>query len=117
MDKKWSDMSSNERRKKRFERWLAAEHVEFINPEARQKYEARLTRYIKAITLEIPDRVPVSVNPGLGPATYAGYTIKDVMYDMGKVEDAWTRYATEVELDFLPNPTARCRLERCPHRA
>jgi hypothetical protein len=52
-------MSWQEKREERFKKWLAADGISFSRPEAEKKYKERATRMIKAIKMEIPDRVPV----------------------------------------------------------
>jgi hypothetical protein len=55
-ERKWSDLSWQEKREERFKRWLSPDKVTFINPEAEKLYKQRVTRFIKAIKLEQPDR-------------------------------------------------------------
>lgn len=104
MEKEWSRLTPDEKREKRFRRWLNPDDVEFVSPEAEQKYKERVTRLIKAISLEEPDRVPAAVGMGYIPAIYSGYSVKDVTYDASKVSEAWTKFAKEIELDVLPSP-------------
>lgn len=104
MEKKWSELTADEKREKRFHRWLSPENVEFISPEAKRNYQERVSRFIKAIRLEEPDRVPVSVGTGYIPARYAGYTVKEVTYDSSKTFEAWMKFASDIELDTLPSP-------------
>ncbi len=104
MKNEWSELTPDEKREKRFQRWLAPEGIDFVSPEAEKKYKESVSRLIQAINLEAPDRVPVSVGTGYIPATYAGYTVKDVTYDASKTFDAWTKFANEIELDTLPSP-------------
>lgn len=105
MEKEWGELTPDERRQKRFERWANPEDIEFVSPEAKQNYQVKVTRLIKAISLEEPDRVPTVLHPGYIPVKYAGYTVKDAMYDEEKTIDAWMKFATEVELDCLPSPS------------
>ena len=60
----WNKMSPLERRKARLDAWQNAP-VPFISPEAEASYRARVTRFIKVIRLEEPDRVPV-MTPATG---------------------------------------------------
>ena len=83
--------------------------MNFISPEAERLYKERVSRFIAAIKIEEPDRVPVVFNPGHAPARYAGYTIRDVMYDPAKVVRAWEKYMNDFEFDALPSPgVVRC---------
>ena len=98
-EKQWTDMTWPEKREERFRRWLSPGDVKFANPAAAKLYKERVTRFIKAIKLEEPDRVPVLMPSGFFPAHYAGLTLKDVMYDYGKLEQAWTKFMGEFEMD------------------
>ena len=89
MDANWADLSPTEKREKRFEKWLSTEGMEFNSPEAEQKYKDIVTRYIKVINLEEPDRVPVSLPTGTLPIYMAGMTYKEAMYDNEKLCKAY----------------------------
>jgi uroporphyrinogen-III decarboxylase len=102
MERKWSELSPDEKREERFKRWLSPDNVTFKNPEAERLYMERVTRLIDAIKLREPDRVPVVFNPGHIPARYSGYTVRDVMYDAEKLTKAWEKYIHDFELDVLP---------------
>jgi len=51
-EKKWTDLTPEERREKRFNRWLSPPDVKFSSPEAEKGYKARVTRFMKVINLE-----------------------------------------------------------------
>jgi uroporphyrinogen-III decarboxylase len=102
--KNWSELSSDEKREDRFNRWLSPGDVTFSSPEAEKLYKQRVSRIIDAIKLKEPDRVPVVYSPGHVPARYSGYTIKEVMYDPDKLVRAWEKYMNDFELDVLPSP-------------
>ena len=48
-EKKWADLSAEERREDRFTRWLSPPDIKFNSPEAEKGYKARVTRFIKVI--------------------------------------------------------------------
>lgn len=104
VEKDWLELSGDEKREIRFQRWLNPENVEFISPSAREEYQKRLQRFIDAICLKEPDRVPVMASAGHKPAHHSGYTIKDVMYDMDKMESAWLAYMRDFDHDCLSSP-------------
>jgi hypothetical protein len=56
--KEWSDITREEEREESFKQWLNPP-VNFYSPEAGEPYEERVTRFIKVIKQEGPDRVPV----------------------------------------------------------
>lgn len=102
MERKWSELSPDEKREERFKRWLSPDHVTFRGPDAERLYKERVSRFIAAIKLEKPDRVPVVFNPGHAPARYSGYTVRDVMYDPDKLVKAWETFLHDFEFDSLP---------------
>ncbi len=109
MKKEQSLLTADEKREKRFQKWLNPENITFNNPEAGEMYKKRVQRFIDAITLKEPDRVPVSASAGHVPARYSGYTIKEVMYDAEKMEKAWRKYMRDFEHDCLPGAAlVRC---------
>jgi uroporphyrinogen-III decarboxylase len=103
-EKKWADLSPEERREQRFRRWLSPPGVKFSSPEAERGYEARVTRFIKVIKLEEPDRVPVMLPAGFLPAYYAGGTLKKVMYDYNELKRSWLKFLNDFEMDTFVGP-------------
>jgi uroporphyrinogen-III decarboxylase len=103
MAKDWSEMTIEEKRQERFKRWLTPD-VKFASPEAEKGYQARVTRFIKAINLEEPDRVPVMLPEGFFPAFYAGGNLNRVMYDYGELRRAWLKFLREFDLDIYEAP-------------
>ena len=103
-EKKWEEMTWEEKREKRFQKWLDAPGVEFDSPEAKKKYRERVTRFIKVIRIEEPDRVPVILPVGYLPATYAGYSLKEVMYDYDRLAEAWMKFNHDFEPDSFTGP-------------
>ncbi|MBN1176448.1 MAG: hypothetical protein JXA51_02075 [Dehalococcoidales bacterium] len=102
--KNWKELTSEQKREERFRRWLEAPGVNFKNREARELYRTRVTRFIKAIKLEEPDRVPVILPTGFFPAYYAGYNLHEVMYDYDKLRKAWLRFIQEFDMDTFTGP-------------
>ena len=103
MEKKWEEMTWQEKREERFKRWLSLD-IKFDSPEAEKLYKERVTRFIKVIKLEEPDRVPVSLPSGFYPAYYAGYDLKTVMYDYDKLKEAYLKFMREFEMDSFTGP-------------
>ena len=56
---KWDGLSPEEKREVRFQRWLSPTDINFKSSEAGKGYKERVSRFIKVIKLEEPDRVPV----------------------------------------------------------
>jgi len=99
MGKEWTDLSPDERREDRFNRWLSPSGIQSSGAEAKERYEARVTRFIKAIKLEEPDRVPVMLPVQFLPAPYAGSSLKTVMYDYEELKRSWIKYLNDFEMD------------------
>jgi hypothetical protein len=100
--KQWKDMTWEEKREERFQRWLSPE-IKFDSPEAAKLYKERVTRFVKTIKLEEPDRVPVMIPAQFFPSVYAGYNLGTVMHDYGKMKEAWLKFLHEFDMDsFLP---------------
>jgi uroporphyrinogen-III decarboxylase len=103
-DKEWKDMTRQEKREERFKRWLSP-NVKFRNKEAEKLYKERAIRFIKAIKLEEPDRVPCMLPSGVYPACYAGYTMREVMYDFEKLKKAYHKFVDEFDMDAYTGPS------------
>ncbi len=99
LNERWSEMSWQERREQRFDKWLNPPGITFISQEAEEKYRAKAMRIIKAIMLEEPDRVPCQIPPGSFPAYYAGFDLKAVTYDYEKMKKAYLKFALDFDTD------------------
>jgi uroporphyrinogen-III decarboxylase len=104
LGKGWAELTPNEKREERFKRWLSPPDVEFSSPEAEKAYQERVTRFIKVIKLEEPDRVPVMLPAGFFPAYYAGGTLKTAMYDYDELKRAWLKFFYDFEMDTFGGP-------------
>jgi uroporphyrinogen-III decarboxylase len=103
--KLWAEMTWQEKREERFKQWLAAPGVKFISAEAERHHKERVTRFIKVIRMEEPDRVPVMLPVGHYPAYYAGTTFYDVMYDYSKLKKAWIKFMDDFgDMDTFMGP-------------
>ena len=56
-------------------------------------YREREKRYIDAIQLRIPDRVPTSVHLSYLPARFTGIKYRDAYYDFPKWKEAYIKTA------------------------
>ena len=88
----WDQLTWQEKRELRFKKWLNPPDVKFDGKEAEHLYKARVTRLIKAIKLEEPDRVPVMLPTGNFPAYYAGYDYHKMMYEYDAMRRAWIKF-------------------------
>jgi uroporphyrinogen-III decarboxylase len=105
MEKKWAEMSPEEKQEARFQKWLSPEGVKFASRQAEKAYKERATRIKDAIQMKKkPDRVPVLLIPSFAPAFYSGLTPRDVMYDYEKANNAWKKFY----IDFQPDAHFGC---------
>jgi hypothetical protein len=102
MAKEWSEMTWQEKREERFKKWLSPDIK--LSPAAAKKYKIRANRMIKAIKMEIPDRVPLHIAGNSMIAYNAGYTLKDVIYDPAKIIPAWAKWLKDYEQDSNDAP-------------
>ena len=100
----WDKLNWQQRREARFKKWLEAPGVAFNSPQVRAAYRARVTRFIKVLNLEEPDRVPVLLPAGYLPATYSGGTFKQVMYDYDRLRDRWLKFMRDFQPDSFEGP-------------
>lgn len=104
MDKEWAQLTPEEKRKERFKRWLSPTGVKFASPEAKKAYRERVARFIGAIKLEKPDRVPCVLPAAFFPAYYAGTTLQKVIYDYDELRRAWLKYLRDFDSDAYHGP-------------
>jgi len=104
MGKEWSAMTWQEKREERFKKWLNPTGVKFSSPETEKKYKDRATRVMKAIKMEIPDRVPVHIPAGSIVAYNAGLTLEEVLYDYTKIKPAWIKFLQDYDVDSADGP-------------
>jgi hypothetical protein len=75
-----------------------------------QLYREREKRYIDAVQLRIPDRIPTSVHLSYLPARFTGITYSDAYYDFPKWKEAYLKTALYFQPDrceFFPNESGR----------
>ncbi len=104
--KKWEEMTWQEKREARFDRWLNPPDVKFVSNEAEELYKTRVMRFIKAIKLEEPDRVPVMLPTGNYPAYWGGSSFYELMYNYKKANDIWKKYMVAFgDMDTFSGPS------------
>jgi uroporphyrinogen-III decarboxylase len=97
-------LSWEDKREQRFQRWLSPPGAQFSSPDAEKSYRARATRFIRAIRVQEPDRVPCILPAGQFPAAYAGITVRTAMYDYDEMKRAWRKFIRDFEGDTCPVP-------------
>jgi hypothetical protein len=105
MEDKQTKVTPEEKRAERLKHWLSPPGVKFSSREAGEAYKKRVTRFIKTIQLERPDRVPVILPAGTFPLYHAGLTLKEAMYDNQKLCEAYRKFFGEFEGDTYASPS------------
>jgi uroporphyrinogen-III decarboxylase len=104
-NKEWADLTWQEKREQRFDRWLSPKGVKFVNEEAEKLYKQRVTRFIKAIKMEEPDRVPVWLPVGTFPAYHGGSDFYGIMHDYKIMRQAWLKFMRDFgDMDTFSGP-------------
>lgn len=111
MEKKWNDMTAQEKRKSRFETWLSPKDPEgkefqFPSPEAKATYKANVTRFIDALQLQkTPDRVPIFPLGTFMQTHLYGVKPRDALYDYEKLFSTHARFLQEYKPDYYASPS------------
>ena len=109
MEKERNEMSREERQEAYFERWMAAEDLEFKNKEAKEKYQKRITLMKDAVQLKKPpERVPILPWATFMMPVLGGANPKESMYDADKLIAAMRKYLTEFDPDYYGSPLIIC---------
>jgi hypothetical protein len=104
MGKEWAELSPEQKREQRFQRWLSPPGVTFASPQAEKLYKERATRFIKAFSLQKPDRVPCMLPVSFYAASYAGTSLGTVMYDYDEMKRAWRKVLHDFDGDTYVPP-------------
>jgi uroporphyrinogen-III decarboxylase len=75
-----------------------------------QIYRAREKRFIDAVQLRVPDRVPTSLHLSYLPARFTGITYRDAYYDFPKWKEAYVKTALYFQPDrceWFPNQSGK----------
>jgi len=110
MEKKWEEMSAEEKRVARFETWLSPKDhegndLQFQSPEAEATYKASVIRFKDAVLMEkIPDRVPIFPIGTFMQTDVYGVTPYECMYDYGKLLSTNKRFLEDFKPDYYASP-------------
>src|SRR4030042_496829 len=99
MPKTWEEMTAEERKSDLCGKWLSPPGVKFENPAAEKAYKARVQRFLDALNMKKPDRVPIYPMFGLFAAYYSKMTPYDMMYDYDKLMTAFIKYIVDMQPD------------------
>lgn len=101
------NITSEEKRKLRFQAFLNPQGVTFVSREAEVAYKRRAKRLIDFYSIKESDRVPVSFHGGSIPAYELGTNYKTVSYDFEKAAQVWDafneKYAVKLGIYSIPS--------------
>jgi len=106
MEKKWEEMSADEKQEAQFQKLLApkdpeGKDVQFQSKEAEAAYKESITRIKDAVQLKkTPDRVPIALLPSMFPFINAGMTVEEAMYDYDRCAAAFKKFILEFKPDM-----------------
>lgn len=104
-EKKWTEMTPQEKREQRFKWWLEADGINFVNADAKKAYKQRVQRMIDVYNVKEPDRVPCSLMIGALPAYLYGTDYYTCSYDYDKAVKAWDNFNKDfLDADSLSSP-------------
>ncbi len=99
MEKKWEEMTAEEKRNSLVQKWLSPADVKYVSDDTEKGYKARVKRFLDAVDMKKPDRVPIFPMTGFFAAYYSKLTPREVMYDYDKLFNSFKKYI----LDFQPD--------------
>ncbi|MGD1119494.1 MAG: uroporphyrinogen decarboxylase family protein [Dehalococcoidales bacterium] len=99
MAKTWEEMTPAEKHADLCDKWLNPPGTKFDSPAAEKAYKGRVQRFLDALNMKKPDRVPVFPMFGLFAAYYSGMTPYDMMYDYDKLMTAFVKYIVDMQPD------------------
>ena len=105
MEKKWEEMTAEEKRKARLEAWIAPQGDQFQSPDAEASYRAAVVRFKDAVQMEKkPDRVPILLLATFMPSYLYGVTAHEAMYDTDKLLAAHKKFLEDYRPDYYVTP-------------
>jgi uroporphyrinogen-III decarboxylase len=95
MKTRQTELTKEQKREQRLQRWLSPPGITFRDVTAEKTYKERVTRFMKAFLCTQPDRVPVMVPAGNFPLRYSGLSLKQAMYDPALIRPAWGKFMND----------------------
>jgi uroporphyrinogen-III decarboxylase len=99
MAKEWKDMTPAEKRADLVYKWLNPPGAKFESPKAEKEYKGRVQRFLDALYMKKPDRIPCFPMQGFFAAYYSKLTPYDVMYDYDKLMTSFVKMIVDMEFD------------------
>lgn len=111
----WPQMTPEQKREWRLNRFLNPPGVRFVSAEAEKAYKTRAQRLVDVYSIREPDRVPVILPVGELPYLSYGINMHTAMYDLEKAilacQEFNARYSAELEYFAVPFTTPGKALE------
>jgi uroporphyrinogen-III decarboxylase len=103
----WSTMTPAQKREWRINKFLNPD-IQFVSPEAAQRYRVRAQRLVDAYNLKEPDQVPIMLPVGSLPLIMDGVSMYEAMYQPEKGFEACNKFNEKYseELDYFAAPMA-----------
>jgi hypothetical protein len=102
----WAQRTPAQKREYRLNQFLNPANVKFVTPEAEKAYRTRAQRYVDALNIKEPDRVPLNLPIGDLPNILHGVSTHAAMYDIEKTIQACKefnkKYSDELECFAMP---------------
>jgi hypothetical protein len=102
----WAQMTPEQKRQYRLDKYLNAEGIKFFSEEAKKNYKIRAQRIVDVYNVKEPDRVPYALPTAGLPLEQAGINMNTAMYDYEKTIKAYANFNEKysAELEFYANP-------------
>ena len=117
----WAEITPEEKRAYRLELFQkSVDNINFISPESKTAYSARLQRTIDVLNLREPDRIPVDLPYGNLPLIMYGQSVHTAMYEPKTALAAYDRfnreYGGELECYAVPRSISGTFMERLDYK-
>jgi hypothetical protein len=98
----WNQLSPEEKRKLRLDRWEKSEGLELVSPRAEANYRERIHRLRMAYDLETPDRIVADLSMAAGEYALRrkGLNSGDILYNREKLLDPIVEFNDEFQPDI-----------------
>jgi uroporphyrinogen-III decarboxylase len=108
MPDNWAQMTREQKRQYRFDKYLSGDGVKFVSEQAKQAYRVRARRLVDAYNVQEPDRVPIQLPVGSLPYILYGIDMHTAMYDYEKAVQACNSFNEQYseELEYFAGPFA-----------
>ena len=99
----WAQMTPEEKRQYRLEKYMNTDGIQFISPDAEHMYKIRARRMVDVLNVQEPDRVPINLPVEDLPLRLQGLNFHTAMYDPEKAYQAVMKFNEQYcnELEYF----------------